>query len=61
MSVYRVLEHVSPDLVNAAPPGCSAPIFEAINGQHWCEVYVRFVQLVKFVHLSLRAHRRSGV
>jgi hypothetical protein len=55
MSVYRVLEHVSPDLVNAAPPGGSAPIFEAINGQHWCEVYVQFI------HLLPRAHHRSGV
>jgi hypothetical protein len=35
MSVYRVLEHAPPALVNVAPPGGSAPIFEAINGQHW--------------------------
>ena len=61
LSVYRVLEHVSPDLVNAAPPGCSAPIFEAIHGQHWCAVYVQFVQFVQIVHPSLRAHRHTGV
>jgi len=35
MSVYRVLEHASPALVNVAPPGGSAPIFAAIAGQHW--------------------------
>ncbi len=36
MSVYRILEHASPDLINAAPSADgSPPIFLAIIGHHW--------------------------
>jgi hypothetical protein len=35
MSVYRILEHASPDLINAAPTDGNPPIFLAIIGMHW--------------------------
>jgi hypothetical protein len=35
MSVYRVLEHAPPGLVNAPSSHGSAPIFEAVAGRHW--------------------------
>jgi hypothetical protein len=38
MSVYRILEHASPALINAAPTDGSPPIFLAIIGQHWQDI-----------------------